>query len=235
MVGLLRAILVGVRGATILGGIMGVVWVPVKAYVAVLEVWGWYKQAYSAATAEQMEEWLGELVEAMREKGMARGHYALVFKTPHNDIALDIKVFEGLRERCREVERYPRGSMDYAMSLADIRRQMDKTDFNPFWWWMVQRGGVEAWAVMWGWLVVGVPIVWFVCGLVDERLRRKWEKVRDERRRMMEDIDEVRAEVGAEVEEQLLRMTMREGMGIKEAFEKLDWERVKERARRRLG
>ena len=117
----------------------------VYAYVQVLPVVGWYEQAYSAADAEQMAQWLGNLLAEMERIGMTHGHYALIFKSPHNDVSLDRQVFTALRERCLEVQKYPKGSMDYAESLEDIRRQMDKTDFDPWWWYMCNRFTVVAW------------------------------------------------------------------------------------------
>lgn len=144
--------LVGLSTATILLAI--VIGVAVYGYFQIQQVKGWYEQAYSAATAVQMSQWLGELVDAMEKEGMTQGHYALIFKNPHNNIALDLQVFENLRVRCLEVEKYPQGSMDYAESLEDIRRQMDHTDFNPWWWWMVNRANVFTWALV-------TSFIWF--------------------------------------------------------------------------
>jgi len=52
------------------------------------------------------------------------------------------------------VQKYPKGSMDYAESLEDIRRQMDKTDFDPCWWYMCNRFRPFAWllAYVWWWI-----------------------------------------------------------------------------------
>jgi hypothetical protein len=134
------------------------------SYYQVLPVEGWYKQAYAAADAEQMACWLDNLLSEMRKMGMTEGHYALVFKNPHNNVALDIQVFENLRSRCLEVAKYPKGSMDYAESLEDIRRQMDKTDFDPWWWMMVNRHGGWAWLLVtvWAWFPGALIVTWLV-------------------------------------------------------------------------
>ncbi len=126
----------------------------VSAYIQALPVKGWYEQAYSAADAEQMEVWLDKLLEEMRDKNMTHGHYALFFKTPHNDVALDYRVFETLKKRCVEVQNYPKGSMDYATSLQDIRNQMDKTDFHPGLWYFYNFYTIYAWL-----LIIGVPLL----------------------------------------------------------------------------
>ena len=104
------------------------------------DIRGWYEQAYSAADAEQMAYYLDNLSKAMGEKGMTKGHYALIFKNAHNDVALDLQVFKALRDRCLEVaKKYDKGSVDYAMTLQDIRNQMDKTDFSPVKWWLCNK------------------------------------------------------------------------------------------------
>jgi len=124
------------------------------AYIQALPIIGWYEQAYSAADAEQMEMWLDKLLEEMRDNHMTQGHYALFFKNPHNDVALDYSVFETLKERCIEVQKHPKGSMDYATSLQDIRKQMDKTDFNPWLWFLYNSYAIYAW-----FLLIGFPLL----------------------------------------------------------------------------
>jgi len=139
----------------------------VHAYLQILPVKGWYEQAYSAADAEQMALWLDNLLAEMERLGMTQGHYALIFKNPHNDVSLDYEVFKSLKERCLEVQKYPKGSMDYAESLEDIRRQMDKTDFDPWWWYMCNCfGGIYAWILaFWWWIILVVAgVLWFLKG-----------------------------------------------------------------------
>jgi len=74
----------------------------VYAYVQVLPVVGWYEQAYSAADAEQMAQWLGNLLAEMERIGMTHGHYALIFKNPHNDVSVHV---QSLRRRLRMAAR----------------------------------------------------------------------------------------------------------------------------------
>jgi len=111
----------------------------VKAKFEVISIEGWYTQAYAGADAKQVGDWLQNLVNEMKKVGMTQGHYALIFKGPGNDVAIDLQVFENLIVRCRAVENYPKGSMDYAESLEDIRRQMDKTGFEPYYWLLYNR------------------------------------------------------------------------------------------------
>jgi hypothetical protein len=111
----------------------------VKARFEVVPIEGWYTRAYAAADAKQMEDWLRNLVNEMKKAGMTQGHYALIFKGPANDVAVDLQVFENLIDRCKAVENYPEGSMDYAESLEDIRRQMVKTGFDPYHWFLFNR------------------------------------------------------------------------------------------------
>ncbi len=103
------------------------------------EVYGWYLQAYSAADADQMIKWFKKLIEGMEKLGMTKGHYALLIKTPHNDISLDYQVFKNLMRRCYEIKKYSKGSMDYAESLKDIRQQMEKTGFSPVYWYFIHK------------------------------------------------------------------------------------------------
>jgi len=121
----------------------------------------WYEQAYSAADAEQMAVSLDNLLNEMGARGMTHGHYALVFKNPHNDAALDYEVFESLKQRCLEVQKYPKGSMDYTQSLEDIRRQMDKTDFNPWWYMCNTAGGVFGWMTAFLWWIIWIIALFF--------------------------------------------------------------------------
>lgn len=100
------------------------------------DVYGWYKMAYAAGHAEQMREYLDKLLVGMDKWDMKEGHYALFIKNPENDIVVDREIFDALRARLAKVQEYNMGSMDYAESLEDIRRQMDKTGFSPgYWYW----------------------------------------------------------------------------------------------------
>jgi hypothetical protein len=154
--------LVGIGGSCALLAVL--IGVCLYAYYEVMPVRGWYEQAYAAADAEQMAHWLDELLNEMRKMGMVEGYYALIFKNPHNNVALDIKVFENLKARCLEVAKYPKGSMDYAESLEDIRRQMLFTGFDPWWWAMVNRHGMWAWLLVtvWAWFPGALIGTWVV-------------------------------------------------------------------------
>ena len=157
------AILGFLIGVCILGLlIILLIFIHFKGYFQALPVKGWYEQAYSAADAEQMYEWLDKLIKEMEKRGMTQGHYAIIFKNPHNDIALDLEVFKSLKDRCKEIEKYPKGSMHYAESLEDIRRQMDKTDFNPYYWVLVNKYKLRIIAFI---LILDVILI-FVCFII---------------------------------------------------------------------
>lgn len=76
----------------------------------------------------------------MEKEGMTEGHYALIFKTPRNNIGIDYQIFERLRDRSEHLhENYDKGSFDYAETMDDIKLQMDKTGFEPCYWFIVNK------------------------------------------------------------------------------------------------
>jgi hypothetical protein len=118
--------------------IMVISWLSVNIGIR-RDVYGWRDASYASANADQMEFYLGKLIAGMEKHGMTHGHYAVLLKNPANDMAIDLTIFRGLRERAKAVQKYPQGSMDYAQTLADIRTQMSTTSFDPVKWWWVQN------------------------------------------------------------------------------------------------
>lgn len=107
----------------------------------------WYDRASTAPTAGRMAHFLDELTASMEEYGMTSGYAALVYKNPQNDMAVIYPLLHELRDRAIEVEQYPHGSMDYAESMGELKLRMQDFEFNPVWWYCVNRtpSAVLAW------------------------------------------------------------------------------------------
>ncbi len=104
------------------------------------KIYSYYELAYASGDAEQMEEFFSQLRKNMKEEGMTKGHYALIFKTPRNNIGIDYEIFTRLEDRSRHLyENYDKGSFDYAETMDDIKMQMGKTGFNPSYWYVYNR------------------------------------------------------------------------------------------------
>jgi len=129
------------------------------------DILGWREMTYAAADAKQMEMYLDNLLKGMDKWNMHKGHYAVFFKAPDNDVAVDYEVFSALKNRAKEIQKFDKGSMDYAESLEDIRRQAQQTSFNPTTWYIISKcGRLATLYIYFGW-IVGVVFILIYLGL----------------------------------------------------------------------
>ena len=103
-------------------------------------VYSYYELSYASGDAEQMSDFFTQLLDNMEREGMTEGHYAIIFKTPRNNIGIDYQIFERLRDRSEHLHaNYDKGSFDYAETMDDIKMQMGKTGFSPTFWFIYNK------------------------------------------------------------------------------------------------
>lgn len=78
-------------------------------------------RAQVAADREDMVEYLTELKNNMEKRGMTHGHFALVFTTPANDLALHFKTINRILERLHSIKEIAKNDTAYQVALDDIR------------------------------------------------------------------------------------------------------------------
>ncbi len=87
-------------------------------------------RAQVAADREDMVEYLTELKQNMERLDMTHGHFALVFKTPANDLALHFKTVNRVLERLDGIKDIPKNETAYQVALDDIRGTIRELE-NP--------------------------------------------------------------------------------------------------------
>lgn len=105
-------------------------------------------RAQVSADREDMQEQLVALRDNLTELGWTSGHFALVWKTPRNDLQLNFKAVERLIERLSEIQHLPKSDVAYQTALDDIRGTIRELP-NP--------GGAMLWVNFW-WLFLLIPI-----------------------------------------------------------------------------
>jgi len=135
----------------------------IHSYLVILPAKGWYDRIPQASTAEQLAEYCSNTLSEMDRLGIAEGHYALVFKNSNNDISVDKTILAKLRDKALFLSKtYDKGSMDYAESMADMRKQFEGIQ-TWFWYWcLVNRVPFSLLAIPWFYMpiVIGYPMAW---------------------------------------------------------------------------
>ena len=122
-------------------------------------------RAQVAADREDMLEYLMQLKANLEHRGMTRGHFALIWKMPDNDMALHYKAVTRYIERLRAIGEIPKTETAYQTALDDLRgsiRELPNPAEGWVWvrtgWWLVLIGltllvlsGVAFWKMMNEW------------------------------------------------------------------------------------
>jgi len=106
-------------------------------------------RAQVAADREDMVEYLTDLKENMEAIGMTKGHTALIFKTPANDMALHYRAVNRILERLESIAGIPKSDTAYQVALDDIRGIVRELS-NPAIGWL--------WVHNWFFIVLGVAL-----------------------------------------------------------------------------
>ena len=116
------------------------------------------ERAQVAANATDMKNYMNHLEKNMEELGMTKGHAALVFKTPQNDMSLIYKTVVRINERLSAIETLPQSETTYQVALDDLRgttRELRLENSNWFW------------AQNWWWILLSFAclVIAFICGI----------------------------------------------------------------------
>lgn len=110
-------------------------------------------RAQVAADREDMIEYLTELKYNLESRDMDRGHFALIFTTPANDLALHFKTVSRLLERLKSIKDIPKNETAYQVALDDIRgtiRELPNPGMGYLWtqyWFLFLGFGIWLWPV----------------------------------------------------------------------------------------
>lgn len=113
-------------------------------------------RAQVAADVPDMLEYMKEFKAGMERHGMIRGHTALIFKTPANDLARLNGSIDQIITRLEVVKDIPRTETTYQVALDDIRgtiRELEAPSIGFLWvqYWFLFIAGIGIW--VW-WLAV---------------------------------------------------------------------------------
>lgn len=111
-------------------------------------------RAQVAADREDMLEYMVQLKVNMEKWGMVRGHTALIFKNPRNDMALHYRAVQRIIGRLDSIKELPKSETAYQVALDDLRgtiRELPNLSGDWIWvkygWWVVLVG-VALWAAV---------------------------------------------------------------------------------------
>lgn len=101
------------------------------------------ERAQVSADREDMQEQLVTLKKNMEDLGWTSGHFAVLWKTPENDLALHYKAVTRLIERLEGISHLSKSDVAYQTALDDIRGTIRELE-NPGramlkvkYWWVV--------------------------------------------------------------------------------------------------
>lgn len=100
-------------------------------------------RAQVAAEAKDMYGYITMLREEMEERGMIKGHAALIFKTPLNNMKLIYQTVLRTQERLEAIKDISPSETTYQVALDDLRgvlRELDLCTGGWFWahhWWWI--------------------------------------------------------------------------------------------------
>lgn len=123
-------------------------------------------RAQVAAKREDMLKYMSDLKENMEGFGMVRGHTALIFKTPINDMSLHYKAVNSIIERLESIGGIGQDETAYQTALDDLRgviRELPNPASGWLWikygWWTLLLN-----CIFWGlWTVYGIK--WIIADL----------------------------------------------------------------------
>lgn len=119
------------------------------------------ERAQVAADRDDVRNWLTELRANLEDLEWTSGHFAVVWRTPENDLAQHYQTVCRLIERLDAISILPKGDVAYQTALADVRgtiRELPNPGAGMLWvryWWTVALAGI-GWGVFgWGVLLRG--------------------------------------------------------------------------------
>lgn len=107
-------------------------------------------RAQVAADVPDMLEYMKEMGAGMELHGMTRGHSALIFKNPANDLAKLNSSISQIITRLEAVKDIPRTETTYQVALDDIRgtiRELEGPSLGYLWvqYWPLYIAGICIW------------------------------------------------------------------------------------------
>ena len=107
-------------------------------------------RAQVAADVPDMLKYMKELKAGMERHNMTRGHTALIFTTPGNDLALLSESITQIITRLEVVKDVPRSETTYQVALDDIRgtiRELEGPSGGFLWvqYWFLFLAGIGIW------------------------------------------------------------------------------------------
>ncbi len=126
----------------------------VTGYHACRDINAVIDRAQVAADREDMLEYLKTLKTNMEKWGMTKGHFALVFTTPANDLALHYKAVNRIIERLDSIKAIPKNETAYQVALSDLRgtvRELHNPALNWLWanYWYLYLLAFATWILPW--------------------------------------------------------------------------------------
>jgi hypothetical protein len=126
-------------------------WILVVVTVGMWIMWGYntwalgrdtnafLKRAQVAANADDMLDYINQLRQNMERLGMAKGHAALIFKTPYNDMGLIYRSVVKIVERLETIKKLDPSSTTYQVALDDLRGTTRELRLHYAGWYMARH------------------------------------------------------------------------------------------------
>ncbi|GAI24480.1 unnamed protein product, partial [marine sediment metagenome] len=104
------------------------------------DVGGYLARADAATTAVQMAGFIDNAMNGLDKWGMYEGSWGLIVKDPNTHMGLARTQLVDLRNRLLEIERTEnRGSMGYAESMEEIKRNFSRIAIGPYEWYTLRH------------------------------------------------------------------------------------------------
>lgn len=158
--------------------IFGVLMIVVAALIAVIMIYdgvtvsynynkkigSYWELADKSSTIEAKSEYIDKFIEALKKEDL-EGHNALIFKTPDNDITLNIDAVKTLQKRLHEIKKLKSDSFEYNQAIQQITAQEQgeahKITNVIFKGWMLHCG----YWIIWEWIGAVFAFIAIVLGI----------------------------------------------------------------------
>lgn len=116
---------------------------------------GWKTRAQVSSEPNDMFEYMSNVKAGMEKYGMTRGHAAIIFSSPANDMALIYKTVGRHVDQAKVLTTMNRATPEYQTGLDNLRGSIRELTLQAWYYWSI-HDGLALWVAAIIFWVIGV-------------------------------------------------------------------------------
>lgn len=141
------------------------IFLAVQGYILSRDITDYLERAQVASDANDMYHYLSLLRQGMENYDMTKGHAALIFKRPENDMVAIYQAVVASERRAKELTEFntstEAGRLSYDTRLDDLRGVLRELTIPAYGYWWRHQGLWAAILCAVSWIVFTIFAVWF--------------------------------------------------------------------------